>query len=422
VTTVSLDETTRPPPAMARAFAAWAVAALFFFYAFVQRVSPSVMVEELMRDFAVGAAVLGNLAAFYFYAYAGLQIPVGVLMDRIGPRRLTTAAAILCGAGSVVFAVADGVGIASLGRFLIGAGAAFSWVGALTIITQGFPPRRFALLGGLTQAAGMAGAVFGQAPVAAGVEAVGWQPTVAAIGALGLVLALALWLIVRDRPHHATAAIGVGEGVRRVAGNPQTWINALFGLTMTGPMLAFAGLWGVPWLTTIHRFERPAAAATLSFMFIGWAFGAPLLGWLSDRVARRKPIMIGGAVLAGVSLAVLLYLPSLTPAAMSTLLFAHGVGASCMVLAFACAREHNPAGLSASAYGFINTAVVGSGALFQPFLGVLLDLQWDGALAAGARLYSEQAYGYAFAVLPLGCMVGVLAAVAGRETYARPVS
>jgi MFS family permease len=343
-------------------------------------------------------------------------------MDRIGPRRLTAAAAILCGVGSVVFAVADGVATASVGRFLIGAGAAFSWVGALTIITQGFAPWRFALFGGLTQAAGMVGAVFGQAPVAAAVDAAGWRATMAAIGGLGLVLAVALWLAVRDRQHHATAGIGLAEGMRRVAGNLQTWLNALFGLTMTGPMLAFAGLWGVPWLTTVHGFERPAAAATLSLMFIGWALGAPFLGWLSDRWGRRKPIMISGAALGGLSIGALLYGPGLTPAAMSALLFVHGLGASCMVLAFACAREHNPPGLSASAYGFVNTAVIGSGALFQPFLGFLLDLQWDGALLAGARLYSAPAYAYAFAVLPLGCMVGVLAALAGRETFARPVS
>src|SRR3954464_5349888 len=119
-----------------RALAAWVVASLFFLYAFVHRVSPSVMVDELMRDFAVGAAVLGNLSAFYFYTYASLQIPVGVLMDRIGPRRLTAAAAAVCAIGSFVFAMSDGVATASFGRALIGVGAGFSFVGTLTVATQ----------------------------------------------------------------------------------------------------------------------------------------------------------------------------------------------------------------------------------------------------------------------------------------------
>jgi len=404
-----------------RALAAWLIAALFFFYAFLQRVSPSVMVEELMRDFAVGAAVLGHLSAFYFYAYAGLQIPIGVLLDRLGPRRLTTAAAALCAVGSLIFAIADSVALASLGRFLIGAGAAFSWIGALTVITQWLPPQRFALMGGLTQAIGMLGAIFGQAPLALAVGSVGWRLSVMALAGLAVAFTLALWLAIRDRPHKATASFGIGEGLRRVAGNPQTWLAALFGMTMTGPMLAFAGLWGVPWLTTVHGMDRASAAATLSLMFVGWAIGAPLLGGLSDRWRRRKPVMAGGSLLAGLALAALLYLPGLSPAAMAALIAAHGFGASCMVLAFVSAREHNPDGLSSSTYGVINTAVIASGALLQPLLGLLLDLNWDGSLAAGTRAYSEAAYGLAFAVLPVGCMVGTLAALLARESYPHPL-
>lgn len=404
-----------------RALAAWLIAALFFFYAFLQRVSPSVMVEELMRDLAVGAAVLGHLSAFYFYAYAGLQIPIGVLLDRLGPRRLTTAAAALCAVGSLIFAIADSVALASLGRFLIGAGAAFSWIGALTVITQWLPPQRFALMGGLTQAIGMLGAIFGQAPLALAVGSVGWRLSVMALAGLAVAFTLALWLAIRDRPHKATASFGIGEGLRRVAGNPQTWLAALFGMTMTGPMLAFAGLWGVPWLTTVHGMDRASAAATLSLMFVGWAIGAPLLGGLSDRWRRRKPVMAGGSLLAGLALAALLYLPGLSPAAMAALIAAHGFGASCMVLAFVSAREHNPDGLSSSTYGVINTAVIASGALLQPLLGLLLDLNWDGSLAAGTRAYSEAAYGLAFAVLPVGCMVGTLAALLARESYPHPL-
>ncbi len=413
----SLPSAARGPHALI----AWLVAALFFFYAFLQRVSPSVMVEELMREFAVGAAVLGHLSAFYFYAYAGLQIPIGVLMDRVGPRRLTTAAAALCALGSLIFALADSVAMASLGRLLVGAGAAFSWVGALTVITQWLPPQRFALMGGLTQAVGMLGAIFGQAPLALAVGSLGWRASVMALAVLAIVFTVALWLVIRDRPHAATSSIGIGEGLRHVAGNKQTWLNALFGLTMTGPMLAFAGLWGVPWLTTVHGMERTTAAATLSLMFVGWAIGSPLLGGLSDHWRRRKPVMVCASALAGLALAAVFYLPGLPLPLMAALIFAHGFGASCMVLAFASAREHNPDGLSSSTYGFINTAVIGSGALFQPLLGLLLDINWDGSLVAGTRVYGEAAYRLAFAVLPAGCMVGSLAALIGRESHARPL-
>ncbi len=405
-------------PVSPRAVAAWGIASLFFLYAFLQRVSPSVMVEDLMRDFAVGAAVLGNLSAFYFYTYAGLQIPVGLLMDRIGPRRLMTAAAVLCALGSFMFAASDSVALASLGRALIGVGAGFSFVGTLTVATQWLPLQRFAQFGGFTQAAGMAGAVFGQAPLAAFVAASGWRMTLVAVGLLGAALAIALWLLVRDRPHAPARPVAVMQGLRQVIANPQTWLNAGFGLSLTGPMLAFAGLWGVPWLMTVHGFERASAAGLLSLMFIGWGIGCPLIGLASDRWARRKPLMAAGAALAATTLAVLFYVPGLSSAAMAALLIAHGVGGSSMILGFACGRENNPPEASGSAYGFINTAVVGSGALFQPLLGLLLDLNWDGTLVDGARVYGADAYGIAFAILPIGCALGVVAALVGRETYA----
>ena len=145
---------------------AWSTGAMFFFYAWVLRVAPSVMVEELMREFAVGAGVLGHLSAAYFYGYAGMQIPVGLLLDRFGPRRLMTVAALACAGGCILFAVSDTLTAATVGRFLIGACAAFSLVGAMAIAGQWFPAH-FAILSGLAMAAGMTGGMVGQAPLAA---------------------------------------------------------------------------------------------------------------------------------------------------------------------------------------------------------------------------------------------------------------
>ena len=143
-------------PILRLASFAWATGALFFFYAWIMRVAPSVMIDELMRDFAVGAAAIGNLSAFYFYGYAGMQIPVGLLMDRFGPRRLMTLAAAGCAVGCVMFALAPALWALSLGRFIIGATAAFSLVGAMVVAGEWFPPARFALLSGLAMMMGMA--------------------------------------------------------------------------------------------------------------------------------------------------------------------------------------------------------------------------------------------------------------------------
>jgi MFS family permease len=408
-TRTQVDEAWRP-------LLAWGLGALFFCYAFVQRVSPSVMVTELMRDFGVGAAILGNLSAFYFYAYAGLQIPVGLLMDRIGPRRLMTGAAAVSAVGSVIFAASDALAGAYIGRLLVGAGAAFSWVGVLTVLTQWFPATRFALYTGLAQAFGMFGAIFGQAPVSVAVDAVGWRATLVAVGAIGMVLALLMWLVLRDKQHAAASSVSVGASLRVLLRNRETWLNAVFGLSMAAPMLGFGGLWAVPYLTTVYGVERATAATVISSIFIGWAIGAPLSGWLSDRIGARKPIMMTCATISAVSFIAVIYLPQLPLPVLAALIAVHGIAASGMVLAFACAREHNPPGMSSTAMALVNVAVVGSGAIFQPLIGFLLDLRWDGTLAEGARVYSADAYRFAFGALAFSCVAGVIAAVLMKES------
>lgn len=377
------------------------------------------MVSELMRDFAVGGAILGNLSAFYFYAYAVLQVPVGVLMDRIGPRRLLAGAALVSAVGSLIFASSEALAGAYVGRMLIGAGVAFSWVGVLTVAAQWFPPTRFAFLAGVGQAVGMAGGVFGQAPLAMAVGEVGWRGTLIGVGCAGLVLGLLMWIVVRDRQHEATASVGILASLGTLLKNRETWLNAVFGLATAGPMLGFAGLWSVPYLTTVYGLDRAAAAGFASLMFIGWAVGSPIAGMIADRLCRRKLLMVVGAACAASTLAAIVYLPDLPLLVLSVLMVVHGATASVMVLSFACVREHNPPGMSSSAMGIVNVAVVGSGALFQPLIGLLLDLNWGGTLLDGARIYDPGAYRVALSVLIVGCAFGFIASLLMRESYGR---
>jgi len=412
----------RPGPLEARdsrwlAIAAFAGAALFFTYGFAQRVAPSVMVIDLMRDFAVGGALLGNISAFYYYAYAGLQIPVGVMIDRFGLRRPMVVAALLCALGSFVFAASATVETASLGRLLVGAGAALSWPCVLAVVGRRFPMRRFAMLAGIGQVAGLGGAMLGQAPLGAVVESVGWRATMYGAAALGIVFALLLWVVLREPGGKAerTASTGLLDGLRTVARNPQTWLAAAFGFCLAGPILAFAGLWCVPYLGVVHGLDRAAAAGTTSLMFAGWVVGAPALGALSDRIGRRKPIMIAGAGLTCASMLAVLYVPGLPLPALQALLFVNGMFGSAMFMSFVCGRQHNPAEAAGAAIGIVNMAVMASGAVMQPLIGLLLDLSWSGGMADGARVYAVEDYGFALAVLPAALAAAILIAFVIRD-------
>jgi MFS family permease len=378
------------------------------------------MVDELMRDFTVGATVLGHLSAAYFYGYAGMQIPVGLLLDRFGPRRLMSIAALACAGGCVLFALSSSLAAATAGRLLIGAAAAFSLVGSMAVAGQWFAANQFAILSGLSMALGMAGGVFGQAPLRLAIQGSDWRTTTLLLAAGGLSLSAAAWATVRDKRRGtggiATALSGLGVVLR----HRQTWLIALTGLGTSAPLLGFASLWGVPFLEVVYGLPRTQAATLTSLIFVGWGLGAPLFGWLSDRIGRRKAPLLFGLVLETAALSGLVYMPGLPSWIVGTLCFLVGFLGSAQIVCFALVRENHPATLSGTGIGFVNGMVTGAGALFQPLVGALLDLAWAGDMAVGIRLYDADAYRFALASLVACCLAGLVFLLAVRETYCRP--
>ena len=401
-------------------FLGWLTGALFFFYAWVLRVAPSVMVEELMRELAVGGALLGHLSGVYYYGYAGMQVPVGVLLDRFGPRRLMTGAGIVCAAGCVLFATGTTLTMVTIGRFLVGASAAFSLVGAMAVAGQWFPTNRFAIFSGWAMAMGMAGGVFGQAPLRLAVEASSWRTTMLLLAVGGVALATAAWTTVRDRGHGRGGMLGALVGLGVVARHPQTWLIALAGLATAAPLLGFASLWGVPFVEAAYGLPRATAATLTSMLFVGWGAGAPLFGWLSDRIGRRKAPLLAGVVLETAALAAIVWVGDLPVLALGGLCFTTGFLGSAQIVGFALVRENHPAALSGTAIGFVNGMVTGAGALFQPLVGLLLDLAWTGETAQGARVYAPEAYRLALTSLIACCAGGLICVLAVRETFCRP--
>ena len=397
---------------------AFLVGAGFFAYAFTLRVAPGVMVQELMAEFAVGAAVLGNLSAVYFYTYAVLQIPIGLLMDKIGPRRLMTVAAAIVALGCWMFSTSEHIGTAYAGRALIGLGCAFSWPGTLALVNLWFP-NRFALLAGISQFLAMGGAMLGQAPLAAGVDAYGWRPMSAMLGIVGIVLSALIFVTARDRPTAHQHIVSASTRRRDVIFSRQTLLASGAGFALIAGVLTIGGLWGVPFLMQNYSFERTHAAAIMSLAFLGHGCGCVVFGWWSDRIQRRKLPMLVGALLCVLGQCVFIWGPILPDLWLSAVVFVMGMGGACMVLPFALARESADPRHAGLIIGVVNTAVVGSGAVFQPAVGVLLDHSWNGAMdASGVRLYVVSDYTSALSVLPITGAVGVLLILAMRETHA----
>jgi MFS family permease len=402
----------------------WGLGVLFYFYEFLLQVSPSVMVNDLMRDFNVSATELGNLAAVYSYVYAGMQIPVGALLDRYGPRRLLTFAAFICAMGSFMFAKATTLGIVDLGRMLIGFGSAFAAISCLKLAANWFAFNRFALLTGLTVMVGMLGAINGQAPLAMLIEKFSWRQSMHLLAWLGIVLSLTLYLVVRDKPAGQPSAetslnFSLWQGLKYTLSNKQTWLTSIYGGLMFAPTTAFAGLWGVPFLTTAYGLSRPAAAGMTSLIFVGWVIGGPVWGWLSDRWQRRKLPLVIASIGTLLSLTPIIYLSHLPLSVLNSLLWGVGFFSGGFLPAFSIVKEINPLRYNATALGFMNTLNMLGGAMAQAIIGYVLDMTWHGKVSAGARLYQTNNFQAALLLLPLMLFLALVLLPFIKETHGK---
>lgn len=407
----------------AGAWLMWGLAAAFYAYGFFQRVAPSVMVDDLMRDFALGGALLGSLSATYFYAYAAVQIPVGILLDRLGVRRMLVGAAFLAALGSLLFALAWSFALAAFGRAMVGAAVGAAYVGSLKLASLWFEPRRFGLMAGLTLTAGLLGAIGAQAPLALLVEAFGWRATALAAALLAFALAAAMALWVHDRlpvaggrarGHGALAHLHVILRLRDI------WLLAAFTSLIATPVLTFAGLWGVPYLIQVHGLSRPEAGLGTSVMLAAWALGGPVAGWLSDHVGRRRLPMVAGALAMLLAWLLLVLAPRPPLALVLVLAVTMGLAGGFMIVAFAHARDLCGAEGAGTAMGIVNSAVLLVGALMQTLVGYVLDRLWTGDMLAGARLYDQTAYRVALSSFVVTSALALASTLGLRETYARP--
>ena len=385
-----------------------------------------------MAEFAIGATGLGNLSAFYLYGYVAMQIPTGLMVDRCGARRVLAAGAAGAAAGSFLFAFAPTLLMAQLGRLLIGGAVGVSWVGTLKLAAHWVDPRRFALVTGLTLAAGLAGALGAGVPLRWAVGHVGWRAVMYAAAACIALICLAVWLVVRDDPAQrgyeswfvARRAEGsresVWRGLREVLGYRNSWLIFLSPQGMTGTTISFGGLWGVPFLVSAYGFSQQRAALYCSVLMLSWAIGGPLLGAVSDRVGMRKPLYVACALGALAVWAVIVLVAGLAPAMLLLLLVMAGLLAGVMVTGFAWAKESVPARLAGTASGVANMGAMTGPMVLQPAIGVLLDLNWSGTLAAsGARLYDAGAFRAAFGLFLAWLAAAFIASLFARETHCR---
>jgi len=434
---VILLNTDQPQVRLARLrWTAFVLVVLAYMLSFFQRMAPAAIAGELSQAFSASAIALGSLAASYFYVYAALQIPTGVMVDAFGVRKLVAVGGLVAGVGSIVFATAETLTIATAGRALVGLGVSAMFVAMMKLNAAWFYDRHFGTVAGFTVLLGNLGAVLSSAPLAWVLGYTTWRTVFVWIGVVSVVLGVLSWFFVRNHPGeaglpsmrelegHAPHPPHAGRwhtALVDVLKNRDTWPGFWPALGVGGTLLTFAGLWGVPFLQTAYGMTRATAALHTALLLAGFAVGSFLAGVISDRLGRRRPV-----ILAGIAVYLLCWLPLLfvvaLPLVASLAVFVlMGLSGAGFTLCWALAKEVNRPASAGLAINVVNTGVFLGVAVFQPLVGGIMDLGWDGTLAGETRVYTAAHYQAGLGVLFGFAVFGVIGAFKLRETYCRYV-
>jgi MFS family permease len=420
---------------MKTAAIAWLITAVYYFYQYTLRSAPAVMMPQLSEAFGLSALGVASMVGLFYYGYSPFSLVAGVAMDQLGPRKIIPIGAALVGFGALLFGSGNNEA-ASIGRFVQGAGGVFALVGAAYIATTNFPASRAATLIGATQMFGMAGGSAGQILVGPTIAAgVAWSTFWIAMGIVGLVISVALFLLLPEQRSSSGGPSGApgrpekkdrpddwlksaGGAMKTVFLNPQSILCGLIAGLLFIPTTIFDMVWGVRYLQEARGFEYGSAVMRSSMVPLGWIIGCPLLGFISDRIGRRKPVIAAGATVLLACLAWILFgRVDLFPPYVLGLLA--GIASGAAMLPYTVIKEANPPSMSGTATGVVNFLNFTFSALLGPVFGWLLV-----TVSGGATQMTLDHYQMAFQPLLYGVALAIVLTFLLKETgpAARTVS
>jgi MFS family permease len=390
----------------------WLITAVYYFYQYALRSAPAVMMPQLSDAFGLTAGGVASLAGLFYYGYSPFSLVAGLAMDRVGPRRVVPLGAAAVGVGAVMFASGNTT-LAQAGRFLQGAGGVFALIGAAYIATTNFPPSRAATLIGATQMFGMAGGSAGQFLVGPIIgSGVSWSTFWLGMGVIGLVISGLLYaLLPEPRPPAATGpTTGAAQSFRIVFTNPQSILCGIIAGLIFIPTTIFDMVWGVRYLQDARGLDYASAVLRSATVPLGWMIGCPLLGFVSDRVRRRRPVIAGGALALLACLGWILYGPAdVLPTYVLGLLA--GVASGAAMLPYTVIKEANPPDVSGTATGVVNFINFTFSALLGPVFASLLL-----SASGGVTPMALEHYQSAFLPLLYGVALAIVLTIFLKET------
>lgn len=386
-------------------YIAWAMTVLFYFYQYILRVSPGVMVVDLRQEFKMTAEEFSSLGAFYLYAYSLLQIPLGILIDRVGVRRTILSSIFFCVIGAALLSWSSNIFAAQMSRLLIGAGSAAAFMASLKIVADHLPLGRRGFLIGFTLTLGTVGALTAGKPQVWLLDLVGWRSTVWFTALFGIVIWCLTWIFLRLPVARSTESspktlAEVFVAIREIIQNRRVMIYASLAIGVYTPLSVLADLWGTAFLMQKYNLDRGDAAQTSMLMYLGLAIGSFLLPWACEkwRVLDRAIQLFSALLLVAFSF--LLFGPSVSIVSLSIVLMCLGIFCGAEMMCFTGALQYTTAKNSGMTIGIVNTFNMLGGALLQQAIGFVLDMNWQGRLDdAGVRIYETREFVSALSLL-----------------------
>ena len=412
----------------------FSVMALAYVFVYFHRQSPAVVANDLQETFNTSAGLVGLLASAYFYPYALMQFPAGLLSDSLGPRKSATIFLLLAAGGSILFGLAPTVGVAVLARVLVGLGVSLVFIPTMKVLSQWFRAREFSSMVAALNVTGGVGVLIAATPLALVTGWIGWRSTFMAIGLATIVIVILVWTLVRNRPEDMDLPslaqidhVGEGlaappqqiplwEGAKRVVSEPRFWAVACWFFCICGVFFGFAGLWAGPYLMHAYGMSRAQAGGVLNLVAVGLIVGSPLMSLLSEKVfmSRKKVMWLAGSLLIAELIFLNIYPSGLPLWSLYPLMFLFSVFSSAIVIiGFTTTKELFPVEIAGTSVGTVNLFPFLGGAIMQVLLGLILDQYPRNA----AGNYPVEAYSGLLLVMLLTSCVGFAAIFFMKETF-----
>ena len=389
-------------------FLMWLLPLLFFAYQFILRLWPGLMMHQIMEQFSIDASQFGMLAAFYYYGYSGMQIPVAILLDRFGARYVVFIFAVLCGLATLMFTYTTNFYLAIFSRFLIGAGSAVGFLGTSKVLSEWFPKDQYAKMVGFSFTFGLMGAIYGGKPVSLLIETYSWHNVAITLAIISIIIGFSTYFVLRTPK--AIEPLQEEQfkiiNFTTILSSPIIWWLAFSNLLMVGSLEGFADVWGIGYLMKAYNLSKCDAASLTSFIFLGMIFGGPLLAFFSKKIGNYLVIALCGFGMA-LAFLVLLLNQTYNHLMLSCLFFAIGIMYCYQVIIFAAGSRLVPPKQLGVTIAFLNCINMLGGSFFHTSIGQLMDIFWTGTITSqGLKVYDLEVYQYALSIIPACSILG----------------